>query len=131
MPIGLAHPLLKNRIPIELITPLFVSRKVRIELLAIKQKSVFSQFLSLYIIMNTTYYIMGPDDTEQDVMNSTHNVLGETSFQTFHTEQGFTILMNLINSGSDKLSTISIKTSNNDTLSITEFLDSIQSYQIR
>jgi len=74
---------------------------------------------------------MGPDDTEQDVMNSTHNVLGETSFQTFHTEQGFTILMNLINSGSDKLSTISIKTSNNDTLSITEFLDSIQSYQIR
>jgi len=41
MPIGLAHPLLKNRIPIELITPLFVSRKVRIEFLAIKQKSVF------------------------------------------------------------------------------------------
>lgn len=131
MPIGLAHPLLKNRIPIELITPLFVSRKVRIEFLAIKQKSVFSQFLSLYIIMNTTYYILGPDDTEQDVINSSHNVLGETSFNTFHTQQGFTILMKLINQGSSLLANIRIKDSKGNTLSITEFLASIETYQIR
>lgn len=85
----------------------------------------------IVIDINTTYYILGPDDTEQDVIDSSSNVLGETSFQTFHTQEGFSILMNLINSGSDKLSTISIKTSNNDTLSITEFLDSIQDLIIK
>jgi len=85
----------------------------------------------IVININTTYYILGPDDTEQDVINSSHNVLGETSFNTFHTQQGFTILMKLINQGSSLLANIRIKDSKGNTLSITEFLASIETYQIR
>ena len=77
------------------------------------------------------YYIMAKHDTEQDVINNESNVLGETSFKTFHTQQGFTILMKLINQGSSLLEDIRIKNSKGQTLSITEFLDDIQGFTIR
>ena len=89
------------------------------------------QIPTLLIYMDITYYILGPDDTEQDVMNSTSNVLGEISFNTFHTQEGFSILMHLINQALPELENIRIKDSKGNTLSITEFLDSIKKYQIR
>ena len=46
-------------------------------------------------------------DTEKDAINST-NTLGEISFNTFHTEDGFKILMNIVNKYPDKLEEISI-----------------------
>ena len=85
----------------------------------------------IVININTTYYILGPDDTEQDVMNSSSNVLGEVSFNTFHTQEGFSILMHLINQALPELENIRIKDNKGNTLSITEFLDSIKKYQIR
>ena len=41
-----------------------------------------------------TFYILMKGDTEKDAINST-NTLGEISFNTFHSEDGFKILMNI------------------------------------
>jgi hypothetical protein len=91
--------------------------------------------------VNLTYYILGPDDTEQDVIDSSSNVLGEISLNTFHTEDGFYILMQLINqviycddNGTQcdsLLDSIQIKDSSNNSLSIAEFLDSLQGLIIK
>tara|TARA_R110000796_G_scaffold232859_2_gene351309 strand:+ start:271 stop:516 length:246 start_codon:yes stop_codon:yes gene_type:complete len=81
--------------------------------------------------MTIMYYILGPDDTEQDVINSSSNVLGEISFNTFHTQEGFPILMNMIRFKPETLSSIQIINSQGTTLSITEFLDSIQDLIIK
>ena len=88
---------------------------------------------TIVILVNTimTYYILLPNDSEQDVINDT-NILGEYQSlnNTFHTQQGFSILMKLINHYPDKLKDIRIKTSSNESLSITEFLDTITGYSI-
>ena len=78
-----------------------------------------------------TYYILLPNDSEQDVINDT-NILGEYQSlnNTFHTQQGFQVFMKLINSYPDKLQDIQIKTSSNDTITITEFINTITGYTI-
>jgi hypothetical protein len=81
--------------------------------------------------MTTTYYIMGLHDTEQDCINSDINLLGEHSFNTFHTGLGFKILLRLIDLASPLISTLTIKDSFNKTLTITEFLDSLQGLIIK
>ena len=57
-----------------------------------------------------TYYILLPNDTEQDVINDT-NILGEYQSlnNTFHTQQGFQVFMKLINSYPDKVKDIRIE----------------------
>ena len=78
-----------------------------------------------------TYYILLPNDSEQDVINDI-NILGEYQSlnNTFHTQQGFQVFMKLINSYPDKLKDVRIKTSSNESLTITEFLDVITGYSI-
>ena len=73
---------------------------------------------------------MGPDDKHSDTLNTT-NQLGEIQFSTFHSEQGFHILLHMINHSDERLNSIVIKDSQNITYSITEFLDYIQPYTIR
>ena len=73
---------------------------------------------------------MGPDDKHSDTLNTT-NQLGEIQFSTFHTEQGFHILIHMINHSDERLNTIIIKDSQNISYTITEFLDYIQPYTIR
>jgi len=89
--------------------------------------------ITIVILVNTimTYYILLPNDSEQDVINDI-NILGEYQSlnNTFHTQQGFQVFMKLINSYPDKLKDVRIKTSSNESLTITEFLDVITGYSI-
>tara|TARA_B100001057_G_scaffold459020_1_gene508823 strand:- start:382 stop:600 length:219 start_codon:yes stop_codon:yes gene_type:complete len=69
-------------------------------------------------------------DTEKDAINST-NTLGEISFNTFHTEDGFKILMNLVENYPDKLEEISIFDEKMRDYTIEEFLDKIKGLKIK
>ena len=76
-----------------------------------------------------TFYILLNDDTEQDSYYHA-NQLGEISLNTFHTHEGYAVLVRLIEEFPDKLKDVRIKTSSNESLSITEFLDTITGYSI-
>ena len=69
-------------------------------------------------------------DTEKDTINST-NTLGEISFNTFHTEDGFKILMNIVNKYPDKLEEISIFDYKMRDYTIEEFLDKIKGLKVK
>ena len=68
-----------------------------------------------------TFYILMKGDTEKDAINST-NTLGEISFNTFHSEDGFKILMNMVDKYPEKLEEISIFDSKMRDYTIEEFL---------
>jgi len=69
-------------------------------------------------------------DTEKDTINST-NTLGEISFNTFHTEDGFKILMNIVENYPDKLDDISIFDEKMRNYTIEEFLDKIKGLKVK
>tara|TARA_B100000497_G_C7496214_1_gene303328 strand:+ start:515 stop:739 length:225 start_codon:yes stop_codon:yes gene_type:complete len=69
-------------------------------------------------------------DTEKDTINST-NTLGEISFNTFHTEDGFKILMNIVENYPDKLEEISIFDYKMRDYTIEEFLDKIKGLKVK
>ncbi len=68
------------------------------------------------------YYILLPDDTEDGVQYST-NVLGESSFKNFWADQGFEILVRLIEKYPDTLDTVKIKDDQSKEYSIEDFLN--------
>ena len=69
-------------------------------------------------------------DTEYDTINST-NTLGEISFNTFYTEDGFKILINIVENHSDKLDEISIFDEKMRDYTIEEFLDKIKGLKVK
>jgi len=77
-----------------------------------------------------TFYILMKGDTEKDAINST-NTLGEISFSTFHTEDGFKILMNIVEKYPDKLEEISIFDQQMRDYTIEEFLDKIKGLKLK
>lgn len=77
-----------------------------------------------------TFYILMKGDTENDVINST-NTLGEISFNTFHTEDGFKILMNLVENYPEKLEEVSIFDQQIRDYTIEEFLDKIKGLKVK
>ena len=77
-----------------------------------------------------TFYMLMSGDTKKDAINST-NTLGEISFNTFHTEDGFKILMNLVENYPDKLEEISIFDEKMRGYTIEEFLDKIKGLKIK
>ena len=68
------------------------------------------------------YYILLPDDNEEGTQYST-NVLGESSFKNFWSDQGFEILVRLINKYPDTLDTVKIKDEQSKEYSIEQFLE--------
>lgn len=68
------------------------------------------------------YYILLPDDAEDGVQYST-NVLGESSFKNFWADQGFEILVRLIEMYPDTLDTVKIKDDQSKEYSIEDFLN--------
>ena len=68
------------------------------------------------------YYILLPDDTDDGVQYST-NVLGESSFKNFWADQGFEILVRLIEKYPDTLDTVKIKDGQSKEYSIEDFLN--------
>ena len=77
-----------------------------------------------------TFYLLMGGDTEKDTINST-NTLGEISFNTFHTEDGFKILMNIVENYPDKLEELSIFDSKMRDYTIEEFLDRIKGLKVK
>ena len=77
-----------------------------------------------------TFYMLMSGDTEKDTINST-NTLGEISFNTFHTEDGFKILINIVEHHSAKLDDISIFDHKMKDYTIEEFLDKIKGLKVK
>tara|TARA_Y100000996_G_C22094070_1_gene466997 strand:- start:81 stop:317 length:237 start_codon:yes stop_codon:yes gene_type:complete len=77
-----------------------------------------------------TFYLLMKGDTEKDAINST-NTLGDISFNTFHTEDGFKILMNIVEKYPEKLEEISIFDQKMRDYTIEEFLDKIKGLKVK
>ena len=70
------------------------------------------------------FYILLPGDSEIEAEYST-NVLGESSFKNFWSDQGFEILSRLIEKYPDTLESVKIKDEKSKEYTISEFLDII------
>ena len=72
-----------------------------------------------------TYYLQFGSDSDPIIM-------GEESFDVFWADQGFDILKQMVDYGDAfELNTIHIKTDQNEELSINEFLDKVETLQVR
>jgi len=76
------------------------------------------------------YFLMMPGDTEQDSWLDS-NLLGESSFKVFWAGQGLKTLMKMVEGQPELLEHVTIKTDQNQTLTVTEFLDNIKKLQVR
>jgi len=71
-----------------------------------------------------------PGDNEADAWLES-NLLGESSFKVFWAGQGLKTLMKMVEGEPELLEHVIIKTDQNKTLSVTEFLDDIKKLQVR
>jgi len=76
------------------------------------------------------YYILMPGDDEKDAWLES-NLLGDKSFNVFWAGQGFKTLQRIMMEDPEALSSITIKSENGRSLTITEFLDDIEGLQVR
>ena len=77
-----------------------------------------------------TYYILLNEDNESDSYYHA-NQLGEVSFNTFHTHEGYAVLVRLIEEFPDKLKDVKIIDSSKTYYTIEQFLDTIKPYKIK
>ena len=75
------------------------------------------------------YFILLPDDTEESVDFST-NILGEISFKNFWADQGFEILVRLVEKYPDTLDPVTIKDEQSKSYSVEEFLEKIKKLKV-
>ena len=75
------------------------------------------------------YFILLPGDTEESVDFST-NILGEASFKNFWTDQGFEILIRLVEKYPDTLDEVLIKDEKSKSYSVEEFLEKIKKLRV-
>ena len=75
------------------------------------------------------YYILLPDDEDEGVQYST-NVLGESSFKNFWAEQGFEIFQRMVHKYPDTLEQIKIKDEKGKEYTPEQFLDVISKLNI-
>jgi len=75
------------------------------------------------------YFILLPEDSEEDVNYST-NILGEVSFKNFWADQGFEILVRLVEKYPDTLEEVIIKDEKSKSYSVEEFLDKLKNLKV-
>ena len=75
-----------------------------------------------------TYYILLKDDSVEDIWDE--NILGEESFGTFYTGNGFKALQNIAVRQPNLLERVTIRDEKNNQYSVEEFLDLIQKWKI-
>lgn len=75
------------------------------------------------------YFILLPGDTEESVDFST-NILGEVSFKNFWADQGFGILVRLVEKYPDTLEEVVIKDEQSKSYSVEEFLEKIKKLRV-
>jgi len=76
------------------------------------------------------YYILMPNDSEADTLNEA-NLLGEESLGNFWPGTGLGILMTLVEKAPEALPTLQIKTDQNQTIGVSEFLEKISILHIK
>ena len=77
-----------------------------------------------------TYYLLLDGDTEEDTLYDT-NILGEVSFGTFYPSVGFMILKRIVDQKSDIVTSIKILDEQNNSHTITSFLDKLEQWRIK
>ena len=75
-----------------------------------------------------TYYILLGNDSTEDIWDE--NILGEESFETFYTGNGFKALNNIVVRQPNLLEKVTIRDEKNNQYSVIEFLDLIQKWKI-
>ena len=75
------------------------------------------------------YFILLPGDTEESVDFST-NILCEVSFKNFWEDQGFGILIRLVEKYPDTLEEVVIKDEQSKSYSVEEFLEKIKKLRV-
>ena len=75
------------------------------------------------------YFILLPGDTEESVDFST-NILGEVSFKNFWADQGFGILVRLVEKYPDTLDEVVIKDEQSKSYSVEQFLEKIKNLKV-
>tara|TARA_B100001778_G_C18189455_1_gene450582 strand:- start:229 stop:465 length:237 start_codon:yes stop_codon:yes gene_type:complete len=75
-----------------------------------------------------TYYILLENDSVEDIWDE--NILGEESFGTFYTGNGFKALNNMVIRQPDLLETTTIIDEKKKSYTVEEFLDLIKKWKI-
>jgi len=75
------------------------------------------------------YYIRLSGDSDASI-STTNNVLGESSFSTFYTENGYRALRNIVMNYPEVLEDVKIFDDTNKQYTIEEFFDSIKKLNI-
>ena len=75
-----------------------------------------------------TYYILLDNDSIEDIWDE--NILGEESFETFYTGNGFKALNNIVIRQPELLKTVTIIDEQKRTYEVSEFLDLITKWKI-
>tara|TARA_R110002020_G_scaffold172623_8_gene362999 strand:+ start:7776 stop:8012 length:237 start_codon:yes stop_codon:yes gene_type:complete len=75
-----------------------------------------------------TYYILLTGDSTKELWDE--NTLGEESFGTFYTGNGFKALNNIVVRQPNLLEKVTIRDEKNNQYSVIEFLDLIQKWKI-
>jgi len=75
-----------------------------------------------------TYYILLKGDSVDDIWDN--NILGEESFGTFYTGNGFKAFDNIVTTNPDLLETVTIIDEKKNKHSVSEFLDLITKWKI-
>ena len=75
-----------------------------------------------------TYYILLNNDSVEDIWDE--NILGEESFGTFYTGNGFKALDNIVTEQPELLETTTIIDEKKKSYSVSEFLDLIGKWKI-
>lgn len=75
------------------------------------------------------YYLLMPGDNEKELSDA--NLLGESSFDTFWSGQGLKVLMKLVDSKPELLENVTIKTDQNKSITVAQFLDDIRKLNVR
>lgn len=78
------------------------------------------------------YYIELPDhivEQGSNIHNDTYQ-LGEESFDTFYTDQGFHLFQDIVERFPDELESISIVASDGTSLGVEEFVDKLQEWTV-
>ena len=76
-----------------------------------------------------TYYILLEGDSKQSIWDE--NILGEESFGTFYTGNGFKALNSIVMSESHLVETVTILDEKNQSYSVEEFVKLISKWKIR
>ena len=77
-----------------------------------------------------TYFILGKNETKENLMFSS-NILGEESFGYFYWEDGYTALLNIINSEKQNIEEFILLDEKGVTYTIEEFTDVVTQLKMR